>query len=213
MLLPDETSIARTARAAHAGSRVAFGDLVDHFERPLYRFLRIRTGHRDDAEELVQEAFLRAWARLECYDPSRPFGNWLFTIGARLAASRARREREAVADDHTLAAISAPDARELQIDDRDEERNLWRIAADVLGPEQRGALWLRYAEDKTPEEVGRIIGKCTVTTRVLLHRARKRLTLHLQELEELSLRHSVSPVAPMKVAAALPRASHAGGST
>lgn len=177
-----ERSIEETARVAQTGCRAAFCVLVDTFEDPLFRFLLVRTGNRSDAEELVQDAFLRAWDRIETYDPARPFQSWLFTIAARLAVSRARRPRIAT----TPVDVSAPlvdgfDPAD-RVEQRDEERNVWRMAAEVLTPEQRGALWLRYAHDLDNADVARILGKSTVATRVLVHRARKRLACHLEDL-------------------------------
>ena len=174
-----DLATARDARAAHAGSRAAFGALVERFEAPLFRYLRVRTGNRADAEELVQEAFLQAWRSVHAYDPSRPFRGWLYTIAARLAASRARRRHEDAIGDEMLEALPLPGRAPSAVDTRDEERNLWRIALSVLGPEQREARWLRYAEDLSTDEVARILGKRVVTTRVLVHRARKRLVEHL----------------------------------
>lgn len=200
----DARSIETSARAALAGSRAAFGVLVDRFEEPLFRYLRVRTGNRADAEELVQETFLRAWDRLQSYDPRLPFRSWLFTIAVRAAISRSRRPREFEGADEALEGAEALDARTRAVDDRDEERNLWRIAERVLGPEQRGALWLRYAEDLTPEEVARVLGKRVVTTRVLLHRARKRLVDHLGSLER-------ARVDLASAGAPLPRLTRAGG--
>ncbi|MEM9381393.1 MAG: sigma-70 family RNA polymerase sigma factor [Planctomycetota bacterium] len=174
-----DLATARDARAAHAGSRAAFAALVERFEGPLFRYLRVRTGNRADAEELVQEAFLQAWRNVHSYDPRRPFRGWLYTIAARLAASRARRRHEDAIGDEALKALPLAGRPSSAIDARDEERNLWRIALEVLGPEQREALWLRYAEELSTDEVARILGKRVVTTRVLVHRARKRLVEHL----------------------------------
>ena len=66
---------------------------------------------------------------------------------------------------------------------REETSRVWRLAADILTRDQRSALWLRYAEDLTPKEIGRILGRHPGTVRVLLFRARERLTARLAPAE------------------------------
>ena len=86
----DESSEAALARRAASGQSDAFGELVRRYEAPLFRFLLLRCSSREDAEELCQESFLRAWSRIDMYDPRRRFSTWLFTLAHRLAVSRLR---------------------------------------------------------------------------------------------------------------------------
>ena len=81
------------AREAQAGSRDAFGELVERHQGPLFHFLQVRTGSAADAEELTQESFLRAWKYLDRYDARYSFSTWLFTVARRLAIGRMRRTR------------------------------------------------------------------------------------------------------------------------
>ena len=76
----------------------------------------------------------------------------------------------------TLAAEGEPSAL---VELREESDNVWLLAGRVLSVEQRSALWLRYAEDLSIEEVARILDKRRVTVRVLLFRAREALAGHL----------------------------------
>jgi RNA polymerase sigma-70 factor (ECF subfamily) len=164
------------ARRAREGSRDAFSALVQRFERPLLRFLCIRTGRVEDSEELVQETFLRAWHNLERYDPTRRFATWLYTIAKRLAISHQRRERGALLGAEALAEHpgAEPDPQS-SASEREESLELWSLAARVLGQEERSALWLRYGEDLTPAEIAQVLGRRQVTVRVLLFRAREKL--------------------------------------
>ena len=61
------------------------------------------------------------------------------------------------------------------IADREQCRLLWDVADRILGETQRTALWLRYAEDLTPGEIARVLGKPRIAVRVMLHRAREAL--------------------------------------
>lgn len=88
-------SEARLVEEARQGRQAAFGQLVRLYERRLIRVLLRFVRDVDLAEDLAQETFLRAYERLEQFDPSRRFGPWLFRIGVNLALDhhRARRRR------------------------------------------------------------------------------------------------------------------------
>ena len=166
------------ALEAQGGSVQAFEALVARFEAPLCRFLFVRTRDLAAAEDMTQEAFLKAWKNLARYDPRWRFSTWLYTLAERLCIS-ARRAR--VKDPSTLhpehegvLPARVPDPAQV-VAEHDEGRALWETAARVLRPEERSALWLRYAEDLSMDEIGAILGRPTVTVRVLLFRARGRL--------------------------------------
>ena len=165
------------ALAAQGGSVRAFEELVARFEGPLYNFLWMRTRNTAAAEDLAQDTFLRAWQRLSRYDSRWRFSTWLYTLAARLAVSahRARgkesRTGSAVPLDEVPAGLDPAQVAE----GRDDGRALWELAERVLRPEERSALWLRYAEDLSAEEIAAVLGRPSVTVRVLLFRARERL--------------------------------------
>ena len=86
----DEDLAVRAQEEKLLGRTTSFEELVVRLERPLYGFLVVRVGNSAEAEELVQEAFLRAWNKIDRFDPHYRFSTWLFTIAKRLAVSRAR---------------------------------------------------------------------------------------------------------------------------
>ena len=171
------------ARRARDGSEAAFALLVDRFQRPLYQFLWVRTSRPEDAEELVQETFLKAWRNLQRYDPTRRFATWLYTVAKRLAISHHRKDRgtmTAVEDVFEDCECALPRPEEMV--SADEERlELWSLAKRVLGEEERSALWLRYGEDLSPGEIATILGRRRVSVRVLLFRAREKLARRLED--------------------------------
>jgi RNA polymerase sigma-70 factor (ECF subfamily) len=171
------------ARAA-AGSLDAFGELVQRFEVRLFNFLLRRTGSRADAEDLTQEAFIRAWEKIQRYEPKWRFSTWLFTIAARLAVSHHRKRRPTlrwIEEEDSEAA--APFERE---DDVNSGAKLWRLAGKVLTPEQHTALWLRYAEDMGIDEIAVVLKKSQVGVRVMLFRARQLLAEQSEREQQAS---------------------------
>lgn len=172
------------ALEAQAGSVPAFEALVARFEAPLYRFLFVRTRDAAAAEDLTQDSFLRAWQNLARYDPRWRFSTWLYTLAERLCVSARRSSGKGprvLASEFELGAVPAGVDPSHAAAARDEGRALWETAARVLRPEERSALWLRYAEDLSAEEIGAVLGRPAVTVRVLLFRARGRLAAALEE--------------------------------
>jgi RNA polymerase sigma-70 factor, ECF subfamily len=172
------------ALRAAEGSLEAYGELVRRFELRLFNFLLRRTGSRADAEDLTQEAFIRAWERIHRYEPKWRFSTWLFTIAARLAVSHHRKRRP------TLRWVEEDDSQSPLSVDREDDRNagarLWSIAGRVLTPEQHTALWLRYAEDMGIDEIAAVLKKSQVGVRVMLFRARQVLAEQMEREQEAS---------------------------
>jgi len=178
-----ERSDEELARRARAGSLSAYGELVKRFETRVFTLHRRRGWSASDAEDLTQEAFVRTWQSLDRWRPTERFSPWLFTIAlrtgmkeARSRARRAARERIA-AETRTRRDADRPGPID-RVGDPDG-RDLWALADEVLSEAARTALWLVYAEDLSPAEAARVLGKSAVSVRVMLHRARKTLANRL----------------------------------
>ncbi len=180
------------AAHAQAGSLSSFARLVERFEGPLFNFLLRRTGSAADAEDLTQDAFVRAWQRIDQYDPRWQFSTWLFTIAARLAITHVRRHRSERAK-WRLARPGSPheDDPARLVAQREQGGLLWDLADRVLSEPQRAALWLRYAEGLSVRDIASVLGKTQIAVRVRLFRARKTLMVH-------ALEKSMGPQEPQK---------------
>jgi RNA polymerase sigma-70 factor (ECF subfamily) len=153
---------------AQAGSHPCFEELVCRYSRRLYHFLRSKISTEQDAEDLVQETFLKVYRSIDRFDSQYKFSTWLYTTAGRLAISHYRKKRESEPAFEIVS--SAPDPHDRMIKDEDY-RNLWQ-AARKLRENQYRALWLRYIEDMSLKEIARVMKKSRVHVRVLLHRAR-----------------------------------------
>lgn len=191
-----QPSIEALALEAQGGSVQAFEALVARFEGPLLRFLYLRTRDTAAAEDLTQEAFLRAWQNLARYDPRWRFSTWLYTLAERLCISARRsrgKEPRVAPTDLELSFVPSGVDPSREASERDEGRALWETATRILRPEERQALWLRYAEDLSMDEIGAVLGRPAVTVRVLLFRARGRLAGALEDAEGVVPRVPESP--------------------
>jgi len=175
----DETRAVRAAvDAVRRGDREAFGKLVERYERRLFGLTLMAVRDPAAAEEVAQDAFVRAFTHLDAYDEQRPFYPWLATIAVRLSQNwlraRARQGGHAsVPLDPNLDAGSGPDPlAEIVADERD--RRLWRLVA-ALPSGQRTAVFLHYRQQMKVDEVARALGVTSGTVKTLLFRARRRL--------------------------------------
>src|SRR5512138_3064275 len=161
------------AREARAGSRRSFEELASRYRRRLFVYLRPRLASNEDAEDMVQDTFLKLYRNIDGYDPAYRFSTWLYTSANRLAIDSFRkgvavRERVAV-DDRFDVPDPSPGP-----ESRPGESGLWD-AAKTLGGDRYRVLWLRYGEDMTIEEIAAVLGRTRIAIRVLLHRARASL--------------------------------------
>jgi len=165
------------AREARAGSRRSFEELARRYKRRLFVYLRPRLGSDQDAEDMVQETFLKLFRNIRNYNPAFRFSTWLYTSAGRLAISSFRGRRFVGERMRGEARDVSPDPAERMAEDAASD-NLWD-AARTLGGNQFRALWLRYGEDMTVDEIARALGKSRLSVRVLLHRARMNLAKRL----------------------------------
>ena len=199
--LLSEESIPHLASRAQRGSLPCFAERVKRFEGRLFNFLVRRTATTHDAEDLAQDAFVRAWQRIDQYDPRWQFSTWLFTIAHRLAITRGRRRQREVgwSDGRDDATVNHDDPGRA-IADRESCVLLWETAERILTESQRTVLWLRYAEELSNRDIARVLGKTQISVRVTLFRAREALATH-EQLDHSRRRHDTVPCDTRQAAA------------
>ncbi|MHC4405819.1 MAG: RNA polymerase sigma factor [Planctomycetota bacterium] len=172
----DETELVRRAKR---GEHAAFAELDRRHRAKLVNYVARRVANRHDAEDLAQEAILRAFEKIHQKSDRRGFSSWLFAIAVRAVADFARKPREApLGSSEDVADRSASDpARGTQ--NRESQDNLFQLAARVLTNRQFAALWMRYVDDLSIDEIAAELRCTKVCVRVTLHRARGRLTPYL----------------------------------
>lgn len=152
-----------------------FAALAGEFYERIFHFIIHQIRDREDAEDLTQRAFVRAWRAFHRFDPERPFAPWIFTIARREIADFFRRRKPGsveLMDEHASTAHS-PRGEAIQGDDAGRVWNL----AESLPQKQRQVLVLHYAEGFSLAETAGIMGLTHVHAKVLAFRARKRLRL------------------------------------
>lgn len=171
-----EESAEQLARRAQAGCVRSYEQLVDQFKGRLAGYLQQLLGNEQDAEDIAQETFVKAFHNLHRYNPQYRFSTWLYTIGKNTAISykRGRRPTESIETwSEKLTAPAEP------FGSSEEVAQIWTLARK-LKPKMFEVLWLRYAEDFEIPEIARVMKTNVIYVKVLLHRARNELARRLR---------------------------------
>jgi len=182
-----EVSDARLVRRSQAGDTRAFGTLVERYMRRAYYGALGLVGSPDDAMDLSQEAFARAFRARDRLDPDRPFYAWLYQILRRLCFNfvrdrRNRRQKLAAAAPYLVDRASARHAgadpqRALE---RTEARQRVRAAIESLSDRDREVLVLKEFEGLRYREIADLVGIPIGTVMSRLYEARRRLAAALE---------------------------------
>ncbi len=170
------------------GDRAAFTELVITSQDRLYASMLQVTGSPDEAEEVVQEAFIRAFVKLETFQRNSQFFTWLYRIAFNSALTRRRRRRAKVSLDQFRESngLEVPDDNEA-VDEpilRSERVQLVQQAMLKLTEEHRSILVLREMEEHPYETIAEILEISIGTVRSRLNRARKQLKLAVETIQK-----------------------------
>jgi len=162
-----------------AGETDAFEGIVRRWQRPLlnlaYRYCRDRA----QAEEMVQEALLRAYRKLALYRAGSAFSTWLFTLATRVYISQMRRWSPRWVDAEDLDRLPHWMSLAATVERRDEDEMVRRAVTRLPG-KYRDALILFYFLDKDIDDAARILGVAAGTLKSRLHRGRGLLRRRLE---------------------------------
>jgi RNA polymerase sigma-70 factor (ECF subfamily) len=154
------TDLAFVTRA-RMGDAGAFRALVERHSCPLFRLAFRMTGNQQDAEDVVQESFLRAWRQLGRFDERASFGTWLYRIATNcsldLIRSRKRRSDFSEVED-PVSALPSGDPSPERVAMSGEVRERVAEAMDELSASERTAFVLRHFEGMRIEDVSRALG-------------------------------------------------------
>jgi RNA polymerase sigma-W factor len=171
-MLEDITLVRRTL----AGDQDAFTVLVEKYKDPVYNVAYRMLGNASEAEDVAQEAFVRAYTQLRTYKDTHRFSTWLLSIASHLAIDQLRRRRflalplDNVPFLEWIADLGAgPEQAAVQSETSDEMQRLLQ----QLPPKYRAVLVLRYWHDLSYEEIANVLHLTPALVKARLHRARE----------------------------------------
>jgi RNA polymerase sigma-70 factor (ECF subfamily) len=183
---------------AMKGDQIAFGKLVEAYQIPVYNLAYRMLNNSGEAEEAAQEAFVRAYTRLESYDPAHKFSTWLLSITSNYCIDQLRKRRAILLSiDEPLPphpALHSDGAKgpESQVMLSEQQQMVQSLLSE-LEPEYREAVVLRYWYEHSYEEIAEIMDTTVSAIKSRLFRARR-------QLAEIGLERGLVPATDREVA-------------
>lgn len=162
------------------GETELFSFFLDRYGRPLYSLVVQIVGCPEDAEELVQDVFMKTFRNLSHYKKECLFSTWLYRIAYNVAISAIRKKRQEFLyiEEDTIGNVPDEKANDVLCPSDDEERTAKLVQAiHWLNVEEKALITLFYYEEKSIEEVAEILKLSPGNVKVKLHRTRKKIYL------------------------------------
>ena len=178
-----ETDLALITKVL-AGNTAVYTDLVKRHQRFVFTLALRFTKNREDAEEIAQDCFIKAYRALGTFKQNAKFSTWLYTITYTTAMSFLRKKRlntSSIDDDENVLQIASSDFDENIVEKKSAHAYLAQ-AITMLLPDDAAIITLFYNGEQSLEEIGTALNMEKNTIKVKLHRARIRLKEKLQYL-------------------------------
>ena len=177
------------------GNQQAYGGLVNRYQNYVFTLTLRFTKNREDAEEVAQDIFVKAYRFLSDFRGAAKFSTWLYTIVNTTCITFLRKKRlqtHSLDDETVFEAADSVDSgfRANQVEQK-SKLNMVNNAITMLSPDDAGIITLFYKAEQSLEEIGEILGLDPKTAKVRLHRARQRLkekmeTYFIEEVRDLN---------------------------
>ena len=165
---------------ARRGDKAAFGKIIEAYQRPVYNLAYRMLSNSGEAEEAAQEAFIRAYTRLDSYNPNHKFSTWLLSITSNYCIDLIRKRRAVLLSideplpPHPSLMSERASGPEPQIMQNEQEEMVQRLLAE-LAPEYREAVVLRYWYELSYDEIAEMMDTTVSAIKSRLFRARRQL--------------------------------------
>lgn len=159
-------------QSAVGGDSSAFGSLYDHYQPAIYRFIAIKVGSREEAEDITHQVFLSAWTKVRSYrHRGHPFSSWLYQIARNMVIDHYRARRDTVSLDKLDPESSLiPAVAHVDVEAKMQLEKVHRAVSE-LKPEYQDVIILRFVEDLPLKEVSAILKKSEGAVKLAQHRA------------------------------------------
>ncbi len=163
-------------KGAVGGEASAFGLLYDYYQPKIYRFVLMKVGRREEAEDLTHQVFLNAWQNIKNYESRGfPFSSWLYRIARNQVIDYYRAIRDEVPiEEVSPESFAVPASVHIDFDKGVELRKI-RSAIQLLDPVYQDVVIMRFVEDLSIKETAAILDKSEGSIKVIQHRAIKKL--------------------------------------
>lgn len=167
------------------GETALYENLLNQYSQQVFSLIARIICNQEDAEELTQDVFLKAFQHLSSFKAESSFSTWLYSIAYNTAISAARKKKfdTFAMDDALLANISEQQVDEALNNESEEMIIKLNRAIDALHSDERALITLFYYEEKTMNEIAQILGMTENNAKVKLHRVRKKIYVLIKQEE------------------------------
>jgi RNA polymerase sigma-70 factor (ECF subfamily) len=162
---------------AKKGEEAAFGEIYNLFFKKIYRFIFFRVGHKEVAEDLAEDVFLKAFSKIASINESGAFEGWLYQIARNLVIDYYRQKKSIVALEEIENTLEY-ETNVIDIVNLQDQQKVFLKLLKELGAEQQVVIKLKFLEDLENNEIAELLHKNEGAIRVIQHRA----IIKLQEL-------------------------------
>jgi RNA polymerase sigma-70 factor, ECF subfamily len=173
------------------GDQNAFGEIVELYKDKVYQICYRMLGNAHEAEDIAQEAFIRAYTNIHTFDTSKKFSTWLYRIATNLSIDRIRKKKPdyfldaevSGTDGLTMYSQLAADQKLPEEEVESLELKAW-VHKEILAlpPKYRSAIVLKYIEELSLKEISEILDLPIGTVKTRIHRGREALRKRLRSV-------------------------------
>jgi len=180
----------RLAKLARNGDREAFRELVQLYKDKMYHLAYRMLSNKQEAEDVVQETFLRVYTNLNRYDDTHKFSTWIYRIATNLCIDRLRKRKGTLSldaenpegegiDGYDMLSSSDPLPEQQLV--LSETQQLIRDAIEKLPAKYKSIVILRYLHDMSLQEISNVLNMPVTTIKTRVHRGREALRKKLDQ--------------------------------
>lgn len=168
------------------GEEHLFEHLMDQHAQQVFTLIVHIVSNQEDAEELTQDTFLKAFRHIPSFKAESSFSTWIYRIAYNTAISATRKKKldSFVMDDVFFANVSDQQVDDTLNDENEERIRHLNCAIEKLDAEEKAMVILFYHEEKSISEIALILGLTESNAKVKLHRIRKKLYVLIKQQEE-----------------------------
>jgi RNA polymerase sigma-70 factor (ECF subfamily) len=171
-----------------------YGEVIERYQTKLFIYLYRLVGDREEAEDLLQDVFIKAYRNLNSFDATRKFSSWIYRIAHNEAVNHIKRKSlkrfipwESITASKDKLEMSSVAEGVDKVWMRKETSKEVDDAIKKLPFKYRQVLVLRYYSEKSYEEISEILGRPVNTVGTLINRAKKKLAEELAELHKRNM--------------------------
>jgi len=176
-------AVAQLLDKAKKGEEAALGEIYNLYFKKIYRFIFFRVGHKEIAEDLAEEVFLKAFTKIASITNENSFEGWLYQVARNLVIDYYRQKKQVIALDEVENTLEY-ETNVIDIVNLEGQQKILLKLIRELAPEQQMVIRLKFFEDLENGEIAQLMDKNEGAIRVIQHRAINKIKELIDKLNQ-----------------------------